>query len=136
MPTKKSLWEQLTWTWRPETTREAGDSIVRNLLLHWFPAKATRRSISYGYSFWLGTISAVLFVLLSVTGLILMFLYVPSVERAYQSVKDIEFTVSYGWFIRALHRIAAQLMVAIVALHLVRAFLCGAYKNGTAANQN
>lgn len=136
MPVKKSLWEQLTWTWRPESTREAGDSIVRNLLLHWFPAKATRRSISYGYSFWLGTISAVLFFVLSITGLILMFLYVPSVERAYQSVKDIEFTVSYGWFVRALHRIAAQLMVAVVTLHLVRAFLCGAYKNGTAANQN
>jgi quinol-cytochrome oxidoreductase complex cytochrome b subunit len=72
----------------------------------------------------------VLFFLLSITGLILMFLYVPSVERAYQSVKDIEFTVSFGWFIRSLHRIAAQLMVAVVALHLVRAFLCGAYKNG------
>src|SRR5574338_253334 len=126
MPAKKSVWEQLTWTWRPETTREAGDSIVRNLLLHWFPAKTTRRSISYGYSFWLGTISAVLFLLLTLTGVILMFLYVPSVERAYQSVKDIEFTVSFDWFIRALHRIAAQLMVAVVALHLVRIFLCAA----------
>jgi cytochrome b-561 len=136
MQAKKSLWHQLTWTWQPETTREAGDSIVRNLLLHWFPAKATRRSISYGYSFWLGTISAVLFLLLSVTGLILMFLYVPSVERAYLSVKDIEFTVSFGGFIRSLHRIAAQLMVAVVALHLVRAFLCGSYKNGVGANQN
>ncbi len=136
MPVKKSLWEQLTWTWRPETTREAGDSVVRNLLLHWLPAKATRRSISYGYSFWLGTISAVLFFLLTITGVILMFLYVPSVERAYQSVKDIEFTVSFGWFIRRLHRIAAHLMVAVVTLHLARAFVCGAYKNGTGANQN
>ncbi len=133
---RTKLWDRLTWTWRPESTREAGDSIVRNLLLHWFPAKITLRSLSFGYSFWLGTISAVLFVILTATGLVLMFLYVPSVERAYQSVKDLEFTVSFGGFIRALHRIAAQLMVAIVFLHMVRAFLCGSYKNGVAANQN
>lgn len=62
-PTKK-IWEQITWTWRPATEREAGDSVVRNLLLHWFPAKVTRRSLSFSYSFWLGTISAVLFAIL------------------------------------------------------------------------
>jgi quinol-cytochrome oxidoreductase complex cytochrome b subunit len=61
---------------------------------------------------------------------------VPSVERAYLSVKDLEFTVSWGWFIRGLHRVAAHLMVAVVFLHMVRVFLTGAYKNGTAARQN
>ena len=130
------LWDQLTWTWQPESTREAGDSIVRNLWLHWFPAKITLRSLSFGYSLWLGTVSAVLFLILTITGLALMFLYVPSVERAYQSVKDIEFTVSFGGFLRALHRIAAQLMVAIVFLHMVRVFLCAGYRNGVAASQN
>jgi quinol-cytochrome oxidoreductase complex cytochrome b subunit len=134
-PTKRIL-EQLTWTWKPGSEREAGDSIVRNLLLHWFPAKVTRASLSLGYSFWLGTISAVLFAILTVTGVVLMFLYVPSVERAYASVKDLEFAVSFGWFLRGLHRIAAHLMVAVVFLHMVRVFLCGAYKNGTAAGQN
>src|SRR5215472_10642953 len=132
--TKKS-WQQLIWTWTPESEREAGDSIVRNLLLHWFPAKITRESLGFRYSLWLGTISAVLFLILSVTGAILMFVYVPSVERAYLSVKDIEFVVSFGSFIRALHRIAAHLMIAVVFLHAVRVFLTGAYKNGTAANQ-
>ncbi len=136
MATNKSVWDRLTWTWDPQSTREAGDSVVRNLLLHWFPAKVTRTSLSFGYSFWLGSIAALLFAILSITGVILMFLYIPSVERAYQSVKDIEFAVSYGSFVRALHRIAAQLMVAVVVLHLVRVFLCGAYRNGTATNQN
>ncbi len=136
MPTTKRVWDRLTWTWDPASTREAGDSVVRNLLLHWFPAKITRASLSLSYSFWLGSIAAILFGILSVTGLILMFLYVPSVERAYLSVKDLEYAVSYGTFIRSLHRIAAQLMVAIVVLHMARVFLCGAYRNGTAANQN
>ena len=45
------------------------------------------------------------------SGLPLLFLYVPSVERAYQSVKDIEYVVTFGSWIRAVHRIAAHLMV-------------------------
>ena len=136
MEIKKTTWDRLVWTFKPASEREAGDSVVRNLLLHWFPAKVTRQSLSFRYSFWLGTISALLFGILTVTGVVLMFLYVPSVERAYPSVKDIEFTVSFGWFLRALHRIAAQLMVAVVFLHMVRVFWAGAYKNGTATNQN
>jgi quinol-cytochrome oxidoreductase complex cytochrome b subunit len=129
-------WERIKWTWQPETYREAGDSVVRNFLLHWFPAKVTRESLSWNYSFWLGSVSAILFFILVLTGIPLMFLYVPSVERAYLSVKDIEFAVSYGWFLRGLHRISAHLMVAVVFLHMVRVFLTGAYKNGTAVNQN
>ena len=134
--TKKSIWAKTLWTWQPATEREAGDSVVRNLLLHWFPAKVTRQSLSYSYSFWLGTVSVVLFLLLSLTGMVLMFLYVPSVERAYQSIKDLEYVVSFGSFLRAVHRIAAHLMVAVVFLHMVRVFLTGAYRNGTAASQN
>ena len=146
MVTKRSTWEKLRnpgktwgdikWTWRPETYREAGDSVVRNFLLHWFPSKITRQSLSWNYSFWLGTMSMVLFLILVVTGIPLMFLYVPSVERAYLSVKDIEYVISFGWFLRGLHRISAHLMVAVVFLHMVRVFLSGAFKNGTAVNQN
>lgn len=136
MQTKRSTWQKLTWTWLPMSDREAGDSVVRNFLLHWFPAKVSRESLSWSYSFWLGTISAVLFLILTLTGTVLMFLYVPSVERAYLSVKDLEYTVSFGWFLRGLHRISAHLMVAVVFLHLVRVFLTAAYKNGTAVNQN
>lgn len=129
----KPIWDKLTWTWQPESKREAGDAIVRNLLLHWFPAKVSLESLSWGYSFWLGTISAVLFLILTVTGGVLMFLYVPSVERAYLSVKDLEFSMSFGWFLRGLHRISAHLMVAAVFLHMVRVFLTGAFKNGRKA---
>ncbi|MCZ2146826.1 MAG: cytochrome b N-terminal domain-containing protein [Bryobacterales bacterium] len=136
MEAKRGILEKLFWTWTPKTEREAGDSVVRNLLLHWFPAKVTKASLSFGYSFWLGTISAVLFALLVLTGMILMFLYVPSVERAYQSIKDIEFVVAFGWYLRGVHRISAHLMVAVVFLHMVRVFLTGAYRNGVAVQQN
>jgi quinol-cytochrome oxidoreductase complex cytochrome b subunit len=76
-----------------------------------------------------------LLLLLTVSGLPLLLLYIPSVERAYASVKDIEYVVTFGSWIRAVHRLAAHLMVAAVFLHLVRVFVTGAYKNGSGRGQ-
>jgi len=132
----KNVYQKLTWTWNPGSEKEAGDAIVKNLLLHWFPNKISKESLSWSYSLWLGTISFVLFMILVVTGVVLMFLYVPSVERAYSSVKDIEFVTSFGWLLRSMHRIAAHLMVAVVFFHMVRVFLTGAYKKGVAVGSN
>ncbi len=132
----KKLYRKLTWTWNPPSEKEAGDAIVKNLLLHWFPNKITMGSLSWNYSLWLGTISFVLFMILVITGVVLMFLYVPSVERAYSSVKDLEFVVSFGWLLRSVHRIGAHLMVAAVFLHMVRVFLTGGYKNGSSVGAN
>jgi len=123
------------WSFRPASDREAGDAVVSNFLLHWFPAKSYKPSLSWSYSFWLGTVSAALLFLLVLSGLPLLFLYIPSVERAYASVKDIEYVITFGSWIRAVHRISAHLMAASVFLHLVRVFLTGAYKNGTGQNQ-
>jgi len=134
-PTAPGVHPEPLWSYRPRSDREAGDAVVSNLLLHWFPSKVFRPSLDWTYSFWLGTVSAALFLLLIVSGLPLLLLYVPSVERAYQSVKDLEYVVTFGWWIRAVHRISAHLMVVAVALHLVRVFLTGAYKNGVGQGQ-
>ncbi len=112
----------------PRTPREASDAIVRNFLLHAFPARITRAALGWRASGWLGTIALHLFLVLSLTGAVLLFHYIPSVERAYASVKDLEFIVSFGTWLRATHRVAAHLMVAVVVAHLVRVFLTGAYK--------
>lgn len=132
----KKIYTRLLWTWNPGSDKEAGDAVVHNVMLHWFPNKVSKGSMSWTYSMYLGTISFVLFMILVGTGLVLMFLYVPSVERAYSSVKDIEFVVSFGWLLRSMHRIAAHLMVAVVFLHMMRVFLTGAYKNGKAVGSN
>jgi quinol-cytochrome oxidoreductase complex cytochrome b subunit len=123
------------WSVKPRSDRESGDAVVSNFALHWFPAKVFKPSLDWSYSFWLGTISAALLLLLVVSGLPLMFLYVPSVERAYASVKDVEWVVTFGSWIRSVHRLSAHLMVGAVFLHLVRVFLTGAYKNGAGRGQ-
>jgi cytochrome b-561 len=128
---KKSLRDKLLWPWTPDSDREAGSGIVSNFLLHAFPNRISLKSFAFGYSFYLGTMSFVLFMILTLTGVVLMFLYVPSVERAYGSIKDLEFAISFGWLLRRVHRISAHLMVAVVFLHMFRVFLTGAYKAGS-----
>ena len=123
------------WSVRPRSDRQAGDAVVSNFALHWFPAKVCKASLDWNYSFWLGTVSAALLLLLTLSGGPLLFLYVPSVERAYASIKDIEYAVTFGSWIRSVHRFAAHFMVAAVFLHLVRVFLTGAYKNGVGQGQ-
>jgi len=127
------VWQKLTWPWRPESNREAGSGIVANFLLHWFPNRVSLRSLAFSASLYLGTITFIVFLVLTVTGVVLMFLYVPSVERAYWSIKDLDHAVSFGWLLRRLHRITAHLMVALVFLHMFRVFLTGSYKAGEIA---
>ena len=108
------LWRKISWSWSPESERESSEAVVRNLWLHWFPAKVTRAAMSWNYSLWLGTVAASLFLILTVTGVMLMFFYVPSTERAYGSIKDLEYAVGFGRVLRNQHRWAAEGMVAVV----------------------
>jgi quinol-cytochrome oxidoreductase complex cytochrome b subunit len=57
-----------------------------------------------------------------------MFYYHPSVPRAYEDMKDLQFVVYMGPFLRNLHRWAAHAMVALVLLHMARVFFYGAYR--------
>jgi len=57
-----------------------------------------------------------------------MLYYHPSVPQAYHDMKDLQFVVSSGRFLRNVHRWAAHGMVAVVFLHMLRVFYAGAYK--------
>jgi cytochrome b-561 len=129
-----ALWRKISWSWSPESERESSEAIVRNLWLHWFPAKVTRAAMSWNYSLWLGTVTASLFLILTVTGVMLMFFYVPSTERAYGSIKDLEYAVGFGRVLRNQHRWAAEGMVAVAFLHMARVFFTGAYRGSRGAN--
>lgn len=124
-----SLWRKLTWTWSPRSNREASESVVRNFWLHWFPSRISLRSLSWSYSLWLGTIAASLFAILAITGILLLYFYIPSVKNAYWSIKDLENVVVFGSLLRAQHRWAAQIMVGVVFFHLARVFFTAAYRD-------
>jgi quinol-cytochrome oxidoreductase complex cytochrome b subunit len=112
----------------PDNPLDRSLVMTSNVFFHLHPVKISRKSLKWTYSFGLGVISAILFVVLVWTGILLMFYYVPSVERAYPTMKEIQLSIPLGQFTRNMHRWAAHAMVLAVILHMVRVFYTGAYK--------
>jgi quinol-cytochrome oxidoreductase complex cytochrome b subunit len=63
-----------------------------------------------------------------VTGILLLFYYVPEPGRAYDSVAEISSSVRFGWWLRSIHKWAATAMIVAVCLHTIRVFFTGAYR--------
>lgn len=82
----------------------------------------------------LGGITAALFVILIVTGLVLVQFYNPTPEGANASVRDIEQNIALGSFIRGVHYWSAQAMYVTAALHLLRVLFTGSYKKPREGN--
>jgi quinol-cytochrome oxidoreductase complex cytochrome b subunit len=76
----------------------------------------------------LGAIPLTLFGILVATGLLLTFYYVPSPEKAYESVDQITNEVYLGWFVRGLHKTSVDLMILFLLFHVIRVFLTRAYR--------
>lgn len=85
---------------------------------------------------WLQATGGVVGVLLLVqflTGILLAFYYVPSVDHAHTTVSYIEKVVSSGSWLRSLHHYGSQWLALFVFLHVVRLFLSKAYVDRTIA---
>jgi quinol-cytochrome oxidoreductase complex cytochrome b subunit len=110
------------------TERDRAAGHWSNFLLHIYPVKVRRREIGFRYSWYLGVMSTVLLGSLVVSGVYLMFFYVPSPLSAYGDIQYLQTDVAFGQFIRNVHRWSAHLMVLTVAAHMARVFYRGAYK--------
>ncbi len=111
------------------TERDRAAGHWASFLLHIYPVKIRKAELGFRYSWYLGVMSAVLFGSLIVSGIYLMFFYIPSPASAYGSIQTLQVDVAFGQFIRNTHRWAAHLMVLTVAAHLARVFYRGAYKS-------
>ncbi|HEX6474779.1 MAG TPA: selenite/tellurite reduction operon b-type cytochrome ExtP [Candidatus Limnocylindria bacterium] len=125
---ESALWRSLFRQPYPTTSRTRALAVMNHVFLHLHPVRVKKHAVRYTYTFCLGGISFFLFLALTVTGVYLMFFYVPSIERAYQDIQGIENSVAFGSLIRNMHRWAAHLMVLTVFLHMIRVFYHGAYK--------
>ena len=105
---------------------------LRAFLYHLFPRSVRRRSLSPWSTWGLGVATLCALAIATLTGVLLMFYYVPSVERAHGSVQDIVAVVPFGRLIRNLHRYAAHAAVICCVLHMLRALLWGAYRRSHA----
>ena len=123
-----NVWNSIFRGPLPSTDLERSSTSFTNFFLHIHPVKVNRHTLRPAYTLGLGLISLFLFLILVVTGVLLMFYYVPSTTQAYDRMLDLRGTVAFGIFLRNMHRWSAHGMVAIVFLHMCRVFLTGAYK--------
>lgn len=108
-------------------------------LLDWSDERYSVRSLwtafaenqIHGGASWLYVLGATLlflFLIQMATGIALALYYVPTPDHAYDSVKFIQEEAMLGSFVRGLHHWGASFMMVLVALHMLRVFIFGAYK--------
>lgn len=80
-----------------------------------------------GWSAVLGTLCALTFLIMVGTGMVLAFYYVPSPDKAWDSVRYISNDVPAGKLLRGLHHWGAGAMVLLVFLHQMVTYFHGSY---------
>ena len=96
--------------------------------LHMRPSYFNREVTGLYPSFRLGWLSTYFVFFETITGIFLMIYYTPAPQVAYGDMLKILSNVPMGQFMRDLHRLGAEGMVLIVALHMLRTFLTASYK--------
>ncbi len=122
------LWQSIFRSGYPNTPRNQMLVVATNVFLHLHPTRIHRTHVKITHTYCLGGLSFFMFLGLTVTGVLLMFYYVPSVERAYSDIQALETNVRFGLLLRNLHRWMAHAMIILVLLHMMRVFYTGAYK--------
>src|SRR6476620_3087794 len=122
------VWRSLFRQPYPRDERSRAYAVMNNVFLHIHPVRVRQHAVKFAYTFCLGGLSFFLFLVLTITGVYLMFFYVPSATQAYTNILDIQSQVTFGLLTRNIHRWAAHLMVFFVFLHMMRVFYHGAYK--------
>src|SRR5947199_4424520 len=98
---------------------------VRPMMMHPIPRGAAG---PMGWWYVFGSASLTLLIIQILTGIGLALVYVPTADKAYESLLYLNYEQPLGWFLRALHYYAGSGMVVLVIVHMTQVFLHGAYK--------
>jgi len=126
--TRSQIYRSIVRSGYPDTPRNQALVVLGNVYLHLHPVRLRRHALAIPYTFCLGGLSFFMFLLLTVTGVMLMFYYIPSTTIAHQNMLDLQSSVTLGTLLRNLHRYSAHAMVIVVFLHMMRVFYTGSYK--------
>ncbi len=101
--------------------------VFNTLVLHSRPTQLPEKTLRFTHTFGLGGMSLVLVLLLFATGVLMMFVYQPSPEAAYDSIVSLQSEVLFGRLVRNIHHWSANLLVGVALLHMLRVYLTGGY---------
>jgi len=108
---------------KPRTDTDRRRLVLDTLVLHFRPVHVPRRTIRYTHTFGLGGMALVLVSLLTVTGVLMLFVYEPVPAAAHASVQQLMSGVTFGPLVRGIHHWSANLLVVVLGLHMLRVFL-------------
>jgi quinol-cytochrome oxidoreductase complex cytochrome b subunit len=94
---------------------------------HLHPPTIPEKQARFRYTLAAGGLAAFLVFILLVTGLLEVFYYIPTPDQAANSIQTLSFLVPYGSLVRNLHYWAAQFLVVVALVHLLRVVLTGSY---------
>jgi quinol-cytochrome oxidoreductase complex cytochrome b subunit len=127
-PEKTQLYRSMFRVRHDEQPRNRALSVLSNVFFHLHPAKVNRDAVRYSYTWGMGGITFYLFIVLTFTGVLLMFYFHPTKVQAFRDILYLEHDVPFGKLLRNMHRWAAHLMIIAVWLHMFRVFMTGSYK--------
>ncbi|MBZ0283845.1 MAG: cytochrome b N-terminal domain-containing protein [Anaerolineae bacterium] len=126
---KQRVWESIQRDeLPPRDDRGRMRLVMNNLVLHLHPSKVAKPTLKFTYTWGLGGLALLLVMLLAVTGVMLMFVYTPSPDTAYQDMLNLQTQVWFGQLIRNLHHWSGNLLVIVAFLHLLRVFFTGGFR--------
>ena len=99
-----------------------------NFFEHLHPPSIPEPQARFRYTFGLGGLSAFFFLVVSLSGALLLFYYSPSSQQANASIQLLQYHVPLGWLIRGLHFWSGQALVVTTGLHLLRVALTGGHR--------
>lgn len=103
-------------------------TVLDFLILHIHPPTVPSSTLRYTHTWGLGGMSLVLFLLLALTGILLMLVYRPVPTDAYGSILTLQSEVQFGRLVRNIHHWSANLLVVVTMLHLLRVYFTGGYR--------
>jgi len=124
---ESQIWKSVFRVGVPNTNRKRVLAMLGNVVLHLHPVKTRKSGVKMRYTWCAGGVTFFLFLVLTFTGLLLMFYYRPTVEYAYVDALDLREQVPFG-IMREIHRWGAHAMVIAVWIHMFRVFMTGSYK--------
>jgi cytochrome b6 len=112
----------------PRTPADELQVVQRSVFFHLHPRRIPVYRMNIGFTWCLGGVSFLLFLVTVFTGALLMIYYRPTPENAYVDILDLRYAVFLGGFLRNVHRWAGHGIVITVVLHMLRVFYTGSYK--------
>jgi len=124
---ESQVWKSIFRSGIPKTRRQKMMTVLNSVFLHLHPVRLPRHAVKLKFTWCMGGLTFFLFLVLTISGILLMFYYRPTAEYAYNDIIDLGEQVPLG-IMREIHRWGAHAMVITTWLHMFRVFMTGSYK--------